>query len=146
MFGYQLESSRSRGPLLSNPFFEPELTSLVREIFHIAQSSDNNQLQQFAAWGISFLGHCSWFRPPQKENTFEEDAVGSVSQRLPKDSLVIKVSLWLMHLDPEVCHFMPCLISYFPYISELRFFLEIHVQDEIFVNIQPVKFYYLTDF
>ncbi|XP_071915572.1 protein RST1 isoform X5 [Coffea arabica] len=99
-FDQKLESSRIRGPLLSNPFFEPELTSLVREIFHIAQSSDNNQLQQFAAWGISFLWHCSWFRPPQKENTFEEDAVGSVSQRLPKDSLVIKVSLWLMHLDP----------------------------------------------
>ncbi|KAL3526395.1 hypothetical protein ACH5RR_011051 [Cinchona calisaya] len=100
-FDQKQESSCIMGPLLSSPLMENELTSLVREIFLVAQNSDDHRLRQFAAWAISFLRHHLWFRPPQNEvNTFDKDAAGSVSQSLPEDSMVFKISFWLMHLNP----------------------------------------------
>lgn len=93
------------GPLLSNPVMEKELTTLVQEIFLAAQSSDDQQLREFAAWALSFLRHRFWFRRPANvENTSEKEVVGSksLSQRFPEDSIVFKLSSWLMHLNPDV--------------------------------------------
>lgn len=94
------------GHLLSNPTLELEVASLVQEIFLIAQNSDDHQLREFAAWAFSFLRHSVWLRPLEnEENTSEKDLVGSkpVPQNIPEDSMVFKLSLWLMHLNPEVC-------------------------------------------
>ncbi|CAI9111482.1 OLC1v1011710C1 [Oldenlandia corymbosa var. corymbosa] len=99
-FDQKMESSRIMGPLLSIPLVEPELTLSVREIFLAAQESDDHQFRQFAAWAISLLRDFLWFKQPQNEEiTFQEDAISSVRQGLPKDSLVVKISTWLMHLD-----------------------------------------------
>uniref|UniRef100_A0A6N2MNJ8 Uncharacterized protein n=1 Tax=Salix viminalis TaxID=40686 RepID=A0A6N2MNJ8_SALVM len=63
----QEESSHILGPLLSSPICEPHLTTLVQEMFLIAQNSDDLKMQQNAAWAVSFLrngrgcctcGHC----------------------------------------------------------------------------------------
>ncbi|KAM5581749.1 hypothetical protein ABKV19_010801 [Rosa sericea] len=51
----QKESGYVMGPLLSNPACERHLTSLMQDIFLVAQKSDDHQLQQYAAWAASFL-------------------------------------------------------------------------------------------
>nr|KYP54838.1 Uncharacterized protein KIAA1797 family [Cajanus cajan] len=73
--GYQKMSSSVMGPLLSSSDFEPYLTSLVQEMFLVAQNSDNHQLQQFASWVLAFLRHHLCFS---------------------EDNVVLKLSLWLM--------------------------------------------------
>ncbi|KAA8530205.1 hypothetical protein F0562_004914 [Nyssa sinensis] len=98
----QKESSYIIGPLLSSPVMEPHLTSLIQEMFLIAQNSDDHQLQQYAAWAVSFLRHRLWFRELLNvDSSFQSDAVGSksVSQSFPEDSTVMKLSLWLMNLN-----------------------------------------------
>ncbi|XP_059670118.1 protein RST1 [Cornus florida] len=96
------ESSYIMGPLLSNPVLEPDLTLLIQEMFLVAQNSEDCQLQQYAAWSISFLRHGMWSREVQKiGSNFQSDAVDlkSVSQSFPEESVVMQLSLWLMHLN-----------------------------------------------
>ncbi|XP_010316299.1 protein RST1 isoform X3 [Solanum lycopersicum] len=98
----QKEASYISGPLITNDVLEPDLTSLVQEMFLVAQNSDAHQLQQHAAWAISFLRHYLWVKDLQNdESTSENDSVGSktVSQNFPEDSTVMKLSMWLMHLN-----------------------------------------------
>ncbi|XP_015065758.1 protein RST1 isoform X2 [Solanum pennellii] len=98
----QKEASYISGPLITNDVLEPDLTSLVQELFLVAQNSDAHQLQQHAAWAISFLRHYLWVKDLQNdESTSENDSVGSktVSQNFPEDSTVMKLSMWLMHLN-----------------------------------------------
>lgn len=71
-------------------------------MFLVAQNSDAHQLQQHAAWAISFLRQYLWVKELQNdESTTENDSVGSktVSQSFPEDNTVMKLSLWLMHLN-----------------------------------------------
>ncbi|XP_060192465.1 protein RST1 isoform X2 [Lycium barbarum] len=96
------EASYISGPLITNAVLEPDLTSLVQEMFLVAQNSDANQLQQHAAWAISFLRQYLWVKELQNYgSTAENDSVGAktVSQSFPEDSTVMKLSLWLMHLN-----------------------------------------------
>ncbi|XP_019227085.1 PREDICTED: protein RST1 isoform X2 [Nicotiana attenuata] len=98
----QKESSYISSPLITNTVLEPELTSLVQEIFLVAQNYDAHQLQQHAAWAISFLRQHLWFKEPQNdETTAENDSAGlkTVLHSFPEDSTVMKLSLWLMHLN-----------------------------------------------
>lgn len=71
-------------------------------MFLVSQNSDAHQLQQHAAWAISFLRQYLWVKELQNdESTAENVSVGSktVSQSFPEDSTVMKLSLWLMHLN-----------------------------------------------
>ncbi|CAL5325285.1 unnamed protein product [Camellia sinensis] len=98
----QKDSFYIMGPLLSCPVLESQLTSLVQEMFLVAQNSDDHQLQQYAAWAVSFLRHCLWFRELQNtDSSFPSNAAGrkSVSQNFSKDNVVMELSLWLMHLN-----------------------------------------------
>ncbi|KAK4367433.1 hypothetical protein RND71_011225 [Anisodus tanguticus] len=97
----QKETSYISGPLITNAVLEPDLTSLVQEMFLVAQNSDAHQLQQHAAWAISFLRQYLWVKELQNdESTAENDSVGSKTvSSFPEDSTVMKLSLWLMHLN-----------------------------------------------
>lgn len=90
----QKESSFITGPLFSNAAMELNLTSLVQDIFLVARSSDDHQLQHYAAWAVSFLRDYIW-----SSNLHNEDrGPNSASQSVPDDSIVMKLSLWLMNL------------------------------------------------
>ncbi|KAL7251199.1 hypothetical protein ACSBR1_013098 [Camellia fascicularis] len=90
------------GPLLSCHVLESQLTSLVQEMFLVTQNSNDDQLQQYAAWVVSFLRHCLWFRELQNtDSSFPSNTAGqkSVLKKFPKDNVVMELSLWLMHLN-----------------------------------------------
>ncbi|KAF5961970.1 hypothetical protein HYC85_003179 [Camellia sinensis] len=53
----QKDSFYIMGPLLSCPILESQLTSLVQEMFLVHKNSDDHQLQQYAAWTVSFIRH-----------------------------------------------------------------------------------------
>ncbi|KAG9141189.1 hypothetical protein Leryth_001683, partial [Lithospermum erythrorhizon] len=94
-------SSYVTGPLLSMSHFEHDATSLVQEIFLVAQNSEDKQLQQDAAWAVSFLEHYIWSMKHQNDQNHisEYPARRKLgSQSLPDDSAVMKLSYFLMHL------------------------------------------------
>ncbi|CAI8594541.1 unnamed protein product [Vicia faba] len=96
---YQKEDSSSvTTPLLSSSVCEPYLTSLVQEMFLVAQNPDNHQLQQFASWALAFLRHHLWSkeRLGVDDGNVAETNSKSVSHNFPEDSMVLKLSLWLM--------------------------------------------------
>ncbi|RAL46892.1 hypothetical protein DM860_005171 [Cuscuta australis] len=96
----QKESPFINGPLLSNPALEPYLTSMVQEIFLLAQNSDTDQLKQYAAWAVSFLWHSLHFQEPHnKETTVGDEDIKNVSHSFPEDSTVLRLSLWLKNLQ-----------------------------------------------
>ncbi|CAL5434444.1 unnamed protein product [Camellia sinensis] len=109
----QKDSFYIMGPLLSCPVLESQLTSLVQEMFLVAQNSDDHQLQQYAAWAVSFFRHCLWFRELQNtESSFPSVAASQkyVSQNFLKDNVVKELSLCLMHLNcPGVAPRLPAL-------------------------------------
>ncbi|XP_058188186.1 protein RST1 isoform X3 [Rhododendron vialii] len=98
----QMDSFHIVGPLQASLVLEAQLTALIQEMFLVAQNSDDHQLQQHAAWAVSFLRHHLWFREFHKVDvSFPSNAAGqkSVSQNLPHDGVVMELSLWLMHLN-----------------------------------------------
>ncbi|KAL3624271.1 hypothetical protein CASFOL_033087 [Castilleja foliolosa] len=98
----QKEQSRVSGPLLSNIVLETESTSLIQEIFLIAQNPDDPQSQQHAAWAVSFLRHFVFSRGRRNEENVAHSDSGvpkSVSQGFPEDSLVMKLSVWLTQMN-----------------------------------------------
>ncbi|KAJ7970794.1 Protein RST1 [Quillaja saponaria] len=101
--GYeQKESSYVRGPLLSSSVFQLHLTSLVQEMFLVAQNSDDHQLQHYASWAVSFLRHRIWSNElPIVDNDTNADKANlkSVSQSFAEDNVVMKLSSWLMSLN-----------------------------------------------
>ncbi|XP_022750555.1 protein RST1 isoform X7 [Durio zibethinus] len=104
--GYdQKEHSYISGPILANPVCEEHSTSLMQEIFLIAQNSDNQQLEQNAAWAVSFLRYQLWSREIlNSANGTQTESVGSksVSQGVPEDSAVMKLGLWLKSFNHTV--------------------------------------------
>ncbi|PPS18896.1 hypothetical protein GOBAR_AA01700 [Gossypium barbadense] len=97
--GYdQKEPSHISGPILVNPVCEDHSTSLMQEIFLVAQNPDDNQLQQYAAWAISFLRQRLWSREiSNSAGGTQTESAGSksISQGVPEDSAVMKLGLWL---------------------------------------------------
>ncbi|XP_062106921.1 protein RST1 isoform X2 [Humulus lupulus] len=89
------------GPLLSSSVCEPHLTSLMQEIFLIAQNSDDHELQKYAAWAVSFLRNHLWSKELLNVDTgIKTDITSSKSsQSFADDSAVMKLSSWLMHLN-----------------------------------------------
>ncbi|KAL0377399.1 UNVERIFIED_CONTAM: protein RST1 [Sesamum radiatum] len=96
------ELSHVLGPLLSNHDLEAEATSLIQDIFLVAQNSEDPQLQQYAAWAVSFLRYFVF----SIGHTNEEGAVHndsgipkSVPQGFTEDSIVMKLSMWLVRMN-----------------------------------------------
>ncbi|KAF4381599.1 hypothetical protein F8388_021227 [Cannabis sativa] len=89
------------GPLLSSSVCEPHLTSLMQEIFLIAQNSDDHELQKYAAWAVSFLRNQLWSKELLNVDTGIKTDITSLksSQTFADDSAVLKLSSWLMHLN-----------------------------------------------
>ncbi|XP_043808563.1 protein RST1 isoform X3 [Manihot esculenta] len=100
--GYeQKDSSYVLGPLFSSPICESHLTALIQEIFLVAQNSDDLQMKHIAAWAVSFLRNFLWSKELlDVDNGIQTDVANSktVSRSFSNDSLVMKLSLWLMHL------------------------------------------------
>ncbi|KAF2308489.1 hypothetical protein GH714_009954 [Hevea brasiliensis] len=109
--GYQQkESSYVLGPLLSSPICESHLTALIQEIFLVAQNSDDLQMKQIAAWAVSFLRNLLWSKELlDVDNSVQTDVANSktVSRSFSEDSLVMKLSLWLMHLNYSAVGIIP---------------------------------------
>ncbi|KAL3813814.1 hypothetical protein ACJIZ3_015082 [Penstemon smallii] len=81
---------------------ETESTSLIQDIFLVAQNSEDSQLQQYAAWSISYLRHFVFSRAHSKEENGSQDESGvpnSISQEFAEDSFVMKLSMWLMQMN-----------------------------------------------
>ncbi|KAF7819538.1 protein RST1 isoform X1 [Senna tora] len=98
---YQKKEQESlMGPLLISSVYESNLTSLVQEMFLLAQNSDDHQLQQFASWILSFLQHhlrSKELLDVDGDNAGETN-LKSASQSFSEDNVVLKLSLWLMDL------------------------------------------------
>ncbi|CAA0828535.1 Protein RST1 [Striga hermonthica] len=94
--------SHELGSLLPNHAPETELTSLVQEIFLIAQNPDDPQSQQHAAWAILFLRHSIFSRDRSNEESAvhgDSGVIKSASHGFAEDSLVMKLSLWLTQMN-----------------------------------------------
>lgn len=68
----------------------------------MAQNSDDHQLQQYAAWAMSFLRCHLWPKELlNTDNNIKADVSGSksVSQRFSEDNAVLRLGLWLSHLN-----------------------------------------------
>lgn len=77
------------------------MTSLMQEMFLIAQNSDDHQLQQYAAWAVSFLRTHLWSKELLNLDVVNKTDMASSksSQNFADDSEVMKLSSWLMHLN-----------------------------------------------
>ncbi|KAK6155216.1 hypothetical protein DH2020_009464 [Rehmannia glutinosa] len=82
----------------SNHVVEAELTLLVQEIFLLAQNTDDSQSQHHAAWTVSFLRHFVFSRERANEEG-DPGVTKSVSQGFAEDSIVMKLSAWLMQMN-----------------------------------------------
>lgn len=95
------ESCYIRGPILSSAVCEPLCTSLIQEMFVIAQDSKNQQIQKYAAWAVSFLRHRWWSKNFQSLDVSKSnpEEPNSVSQNISEDSTAWKLCIWLMDLN-----------------------------------------------
>ncbi|KAK3033054.1 hypothetical protein RJ639_035680 [Escallonia herrerae] len=96
------ESLYIMGPLISSAAMEPDLTSSIQEMFLVAQNAADHQLQHLAAWTISFLTRRLCFRERQYEDSNIQGGTGgskSISQGFSQDSMIMKLCLWLLHLN-----------------------------------------------
>lgn len=95
------ESHYIRGPILANPLCEPLCTSLMQELFVVAQDSNNQQMQRYAAWAVSFLRHRWWSKDFQSVDVSNSNPVQSksVSQNIAEDGTAWQLCSWLMDLN-----------------------------------------------
>lgn len=100
MFSWQ-ESSHLIRALLSSPVCEPLLISSMQEMFLVAQHSDDNQLQQYSAWALSFLRHSLWSKEVKLDDHVQTDTTVSevISQSFSNDSVVMKLCSWLTNVN-----------------------------------------------
>lgn len=82
------------GPLVRSSVCEPIVTLLIQDMFVAAQNPEDNRLQHYAAWALSFLRH---HLLSDSNKTSVEGLKSSPS--VPEDSVAMKLSLWLMHLN-----------------------------------------------
>ncbi|KAG9459403.1 hypothetical protein H6P81_003911 [Aristolochia fimbriata] len=99
----QKERCYIRGPLLSNPILEQYCTSLMQEMFLVAQDCKDQQIQRHAAWAVAFLRHRWWSEEFQSVNISHGHTVEfkSASQSFGDDNIVWRLSLWLRDLNSE---------------------------------------------
>ncbi|CAN1347185.1 Protein RST1 [Linum perenne] len=98
----EMDSSCLVSPLVSSPACETNVTSLVQELFLVAQNSSDLIMQQNAAWALSFLRNHLWSHETKTiDSTGHHDSDDSrrISQSFPDDSLVVKLSMWLLTLN-----------------------------------------------
>ncbi|KAI3970453.1 hypothetical protein MKX01_024100 [Papaver californicum] len=94
-----MESSFVRGPILSNAVCEPLCTSLIQEMFLVAQDSKDQQLQKYASWAVSFLRH-QWCADDLKNGSqSDSNQFKLVSQSFLENSGVWKLCTWLADLN-----------------------------------------------
>lgn len=94
------QESQVSGSLVLNHVLEAESTSFIQEIFLFAQNSDDPKSQQSAAWAVSVLRH--FVLSKEDANDAEHDGSGapkSASQGVAEDTIVMKLSLWLMQIN-----------------------------------------------
>lgn len=73
----------------------------MQDIFLVAQTSADHQLQHYAAWAVSFLRYSLVSREDKNgDNGVPADGSSSqvTSHTFSDDSVVMKLSLWLMNL------------------------------------------------
>ncbi|KAI5442301.1 hypothetical protein KIW84_011391 [Lathyrus oleraceus] len=119
---YQEDSSSVTTPLLSSSVCEPYLTSLVQEMFLVAQNPDNHQLQQFASWALAFLRHHLWSKEllgADGDGNVTETNSKPVSHNFPEDSVVFKLSLWLMEFKNTEDIYIPPILNKFITLTKL---------------------------
>ncbi|XP_058102922.1 protein RST1 isoform X2 [Magnolia sinica] len=95
------DSSYVRGPVLSSLVCEPLCTSLMQEMFLVAQDSKDRQIQRYAAWALSFLRHRWWSKESHTVNASRNNPIESkpISHSFAEDSTVWQLCLWLMDLN-----------------------------------------------
>ncbi|KAL8475410.1 hypothetical protein ACS0TY_028171 [Phlomoides rotata] len=96
------EPSNVLGSLLSNRVVEAESTSMLQEIFLVAQDSNNPQSQQYAAWAVSYLRHSVFSREHVYEEAAGQNDSGApkaLSQGFSEDTVVMKLSVWLTQIN-----------------------------------------------
>ncbi|KAL9254781.1 RST1-like protein [Drosera capensis] len=96
------ESSGIVGPLLSNPDLEADITSLVQDMFLLAQNSDDREMRECATWALCFLGRLFWPQETHSHKSIRQTGSAeykSTSAGISEDSVVFKLSLWLAQLD-----------------------------------------------
>lgn len=106
-------SSSIVAPLISSSDSEPYLTSLVQEMFLVAKNSDNHQLQHCASWVLAFLRHYLWskeFLGVDSDRNVAPIDSKSVSQSFSEDSVVLKLSLWLMDFKHTEVDLLPHIV------------------------------------
>ncbi|CAN1187109.1 Protein RST1 [Linum perenne] len=98
----QEDSSYLVSPLVSSPACETNVTLLVQELFLVAQNSSDLMMQQNAAWALSFLRNHLWSHETKTiDSTGQHDSDDSrrISQSFLDDSLVVKLSMWILTLN-----------------------------------------------
>ncbi|KAG8045824.1 hypothetical protein GUJ93_ZPchr0008g14044 [Zizania palustris] len=101
---HEKESSLVRGPVLTSPIGEALSTSMIQEIFLLAKDAEDNHIQDYAAWAISFL-RSRWLLINQ--NIYDDDCSqrgssdSNQSTSFSDESFVWNLSLWLRDLNLE---------------------------------------------
>uniref|UniRef100_A0A0D9UX89 DUF3730 domain-containing protein n=1 Tax=Leersia perrieri TaxID=77586 RepID=A0A0D9UX89_9ORYZ len=100
---HEKESSLVRGPLLTSPVGETLSTSMIQEIFLLAKDAEDDQMQNYAAWSISFL-RSRWLLKNQNicdDDCSQSSSDSNQSTSFSNESLVWNLSLWLKDLNFE---------------------------------------------
>ncbi|CAM0879759.1 unnamed protein product [Alopecurus aequalis] len=101
---HEQESSLVQGPILTSPVGETLSTAMIQEIFLLAKDAEDNHIQNYAAWAISFLRN-RWLL--KNQNLHDDDSSqgnsidSSQSTSFSAESLVWNLSLWLRDLNFE---------------------------------------------
>lgn len=106
---YAQHESSFTGPILKGSLYEAYLTSLVQEMFLLAQNSEDNQRRQFSSWALSFLQQHLLFKEHLDVDAHRKAAETNLkyaSQSFSEDSVVLQLSLWLTDLKNEVSAFL----------------------------------------
>lgn len=91
-----------RGPLLASPIGETLSTSIVQEIYLLAKDAGDKDIQDNAAWAISFL-RSRWLVKNLIHDNGSNRSSGDPSQAssFSEQSLVWNLSHWLNDLKLE---------------------------------------------
>lgn len=98
------------GPLHSSPVCEVSLTSMVQDLFLIAQNPEDPQLQNCATWALSLLQQSLWSKEVlniEVDHQKDNSSSFAASQAFSDDTVVMKLCFWLMNVNhpmavPEV--------------------------------------------
>ena len=93
-----------QGPVLTSPVGEALSTAMIQEMFILAKDAEDNHIQNYAAWAISFL-RSRWLL--KNESLHDDDSSqrnsidSSQSTSFSAESIVWNLSLWLRDLNFE---------------------------------------------